>query len=164
MGLFNIKYYASTFAGLVPAYFFVKQLSTKENLELFMYSFVTSSGFIAASMFGTCIVMDDPMKKIKSLFTRVPKNKIKLDFVIEENEKLKLDYDFTTGSYLVSINFDDNKSVLYSMSVYGEDSDKNIHVKMHGKRENPFFFDTDRDKIVMNCDHFTFGSMRIIRL
>lgn len=162
----KIKYALAIATG---SYFFgpsvFDYLFTKENLDLFTYSFLSSSGVLASTATVFALTVGNPVEFLGKFLTTQETDEHSLEVTFDRYEPLNLDYDFRQGMYFLKLNYNDHHSSLYLLNVSGNDtSSPTIHVKrLSGKDELLIELDSYR-KLVITPKEFVYGTLRITRL
>jgi hypothetical protein len=162
----KIKYAAAIATG---SYFFgptvFEYLFTKQNLDLFTYSFLSSSGVLASTTALFALTVGNPVEFLGRFLTTKETDEHSLEVTFDSYEPLDLDYDFRQGMYFLKLNYNDHHSSLYLLNVTGnEPSSPTIHIKrLSGKDELLIELDSNR-KLTITPKEFVYGTLKITRL
>lgn len=162
----KIKYSLAIATG---SYFFgpavFDYLFTKENLDLFTYSFISSAGILASTGGVLALTVGNPVEFLGKFLTTRQTDDHSVEVMFDSPEPLNLDYEFQQGMYFLKLNYNDNYSSLYLLNVTGnQQSPSIINVKrLSGKDELLIEIGIDR-KLVITPKEFVYGTLKITRL
>ena len=140
-------------------------LFTKENLDLFTYSFISSAGILASTGGVLALTVGNPVEFLGKFLTTQQADDHTTEVTFDSYEPLNLDYDFRQGMYFLKLNYNDHYSSLYLLNISGnQESPSIINVKrLSGKDELLIEIDINR-KLVITPKEFVYGTLRITRL
>lgn len=162
----KIKYSIAIATG---SYFFgpavFDYLFTKENLDLFTYSFISSAGILASTGGVLALTVGNPVEFLGKFLTTQETNDHSVEVMFDSPEPLNLDYEFHQGMYFLKLNYNDHHSSLYLLNVSGNEATSlSIHVKrLSGKDELLIELDSNK-RLTITPKEFVYGTLKVTKL
>jgi hypothetical protein len=136
---------------------------TKENLNTFMYSFITFSGVLSS----TALIIRLTLGDINSIFDKYLNSKSKpskMEFIFDAAQSYPIDYNFEKGKYLITIDYNETHTSTFLVVVSQDHLGalQTDDVLVVGKKD--IWLKSDNNKIHLVSDSFMYGNVKVAHL